>query len=154
MSIAIGLIRGFVKETITIVTWVLAIVLAYKYGAVFGQIFSSIGTELIKEIIGGALIFLSVLISGAVLNFFVDKIIRFSGFMIFDRVLGLGLGALRAVAAFVLVMPLLSTSVAEESWWKQSALVPKLQELSVSVEKYVPQAWMQQVSDIINGLSF
>ena len=153
VSAIIGMLRGMVKESITLLTWVAATIVAVKYGLVIGNIFGSISTELIRHLIGGFLLFIGVLIIGAVFNILISKIVKVSGFIVIDKILGTVFGVLRSVLVALIVIPLVADLCVNEQWWKNSSLVPKLQGLAEYVKVRVPQDWLQSYSEMVSKLA-
>lgn len=152
ISAVIGLIRGMTKEFITVLTWVLAIILAIKYGAVVGAIFESITTEMVKKVIGGTLIFISVLIIGSIVNVLINKVIKFSGFIFLDKFLGAGFGVLRSLLILLLIIPLTNDIFANAKWWQESILINKLQTMAITIKDKIPKNWNEHYTKVINEL--
>lgn len=152
-SVIVGICRGFIKEIFSILTWVLAAYLAYSYGVVVGQAFSSIETVLIKQLIGSGIIFFAVLILGGVCGHLFAKVIKFSGLSVVDKFLGGGLGVVRAGLMILIMVPLLSSTAAQEIWWQQSSLVPRVQTAANQIVTYVPAKWLNALNEFTNSLT-
>ena len=153
ISVFIGIYRGFVKETITLVTWILAGILAWKCGMAVGNLFSGITTQIVRHVIGGIIVFISVLIFGGIINFILSKVVKVTGFGTFDKVLGCGLGTLRGVVIVLLLVPVFAGSLAEETCWKQSTLIPKCQATNEYIAQHVPEEWVKDLSDLADSLT-
>lgn len=148
VSTIIGILRGFTKEVLTLVTWGLAGYCAYRYGVALGEVFSGIDTVMIRQALGVAIIFISILIIGGLINYFISKLVDITGLSIIDKFLGGGLGLLRGGLVILLVIPVLATMAAEEPWWQNSELVPKFQAVSAKLITHVPQQWRDKANEI------
>ncbi|MDE2054422.1 MAG: CvpA family protein [Xanthomonadaceae bacterium] len=126
VSILIGLMRGFVSEVLSLACWIAAFVVAWKFGETLGNWYGIWIHESVARLVAGYLTcFMGVLIAGALLGWFLRKLIRGSGLSGTDRTLGLLFGLARGVFAVALVVCLLCFSQApREQWWRQSQLIP------------------------------
>ena len=126
LSAVAGLVRGFLKEVCSLITWILAIWLAWRLGP---SLVPHLGGVLEREPYGlwagRAIVFVAVLVVGAVIGFAVDHFVRLSLFSGLDRMLGFLLGLLRGVVitGFVVILAQ-AVRLDGESWWQRSKLVP------------------------------
>ena len=98
LSILTGLIRGFVKELISLSVWVSAIWLGAVYADTVGVYLKSyITDELACHAAGFIIIMLSVIIIGSLLNAIFGFILKTTGLSGTDRVLGMMFGGVRGV---------------------------------------------------------
>lgn len=155
VSAVIGLFRGMTKEFITLATWILASLLALKYGEVVGAMFTSVGTDMVRQIIGGSLIFIGTLIIGGIFNAVINKFINASGFILIDKILGAGFGVLRGVLVFMVSILIINDAFAsfvnDKPLWKESILTPKLQTMAESVKSSLPKDWIQKYTEMTNS---
>ena len=124
LSTAIGLVRGLAREVMSVIVWGTAFVAALLLGepvAGLLEIGGSLGTAA-----GFAIVFVGVLIAGAVVQRMLAKLVRSTGIGGTDRMLGSLFGAVRGglvvLVALVALRPFAETS----AWWLESALVPEL----------------------------
>jgi len=129
VSAVTGLIQGFLREVCALVTWVLAVWLAWKFGAS------------LEPYLGGALrqppyglwagrgiVFIVVLVIGGITGAIINHYIRLSIFSGLDRLLGFVLGVLRGVVIVgVAIVLAQQVKLDGEGWWKKSRLLPNLQ---------------------------
>ncbi|HMA10344.1 MAG TPA: CvpA family protein [Steroidobacteraceae bacterium] len=129
VSAVSGLIQGFLREVCALVTWVLAVWLAWKFG------------PLLEPHLGGALrqapyglwagrgiVFIAVLVVGGIIGAIVNYYVRLSIFSGLDRLLGFVLGLLRGVLIVgVAVVLAQQVKLDGEAWWSKSRLLPHLQ---------------------------
>ncbi|AYC33525.1 CvpA family protein [Pseudomonas cavernae] len=126
VSSLISLKRGFVKEALSLVTWIIAGVVAWMFGGALAQHLTEfIDTPSARVIAACALLFVVTLLVGALVNFLIGELIRVTGLDGTDRVLGMVFGAARGALLVVVVVGLLSLApVQQDPWWQQSSLLP------------------------------
>lgn len=136
----IGFMRGLVWMAIFLTTWTAAILLAVKYkDALAPELPIKLGSDLMQTGFAALLIFLGVLLIGAIINYLLNKMITAIGLGSFDRILGAGLGILLGGLAVTMVIMLISvTEVPQQDAWKGSKFIPKFQEISEYVRTLVP----------------
>lgn len=129
LSVLIGLWRGFVAEVLAIACWVAAIWVAYMFGADLAEKFAnSISLPSARLLLAYALCFIGVLIVGALLSFFLRKLVAGSGLTGSDRLLGMLFGLVRGVVLVSLMVLLLGfTPFPRDPWWHTSRLLPTFQ---------------------------
>src|SRR3546814_3087762 len=92
----------------------------------------------LREAVACGLVFFAVLLIGAIFTHIAVQAVRDSRFSASDRTLGGGVGVLRAVIAlalFVLVAGRLGA--AEDSWWRQSRIVPHVVGMAHGLETVI-----------------
>ncbi|MDY7218847.1 CvpA family protein [Denitrificimonas sp. JX-1] len=126
ISALISLSRGFIKEALSLVTWVVAGVVARVYGGGLAHHFSDyIATPSLQVVAASALLFAAILMVGALINFMLVQMVRATGLTGTDRLLGMVFGAARGTLLVVILVGLLSLApVQQDSWWQQSTLIP------------------------------
>ena len=127
ISALISLSRGFVKEALSLVTWIIAGAVAWMFGGSLSEYLAGyIQTPSARVITGCAIMFVATLIVGAMINYLIGELVRVTGLSGTDRFLGMAFGAARGVLLVVVAVGLLSLGpVQQDEWWKQSQLVPK-----------------------------
>src|SRR5689334_9833885 len=126
ISAIMGLIRGLLRESIAVITWFLAIVLAWSFA-------SSLEPHLGGVLVGSPLriwaarviIFVGVLLLGGAVSVILGHYVRVSMFAGMDKFLGLVFGIVRGVVivgAFTIAVQALRMD--EDASWKRSRLLP------------------------------
>lgn len=124
LSTAIGLVRGFAREVMSVIVWVTAFVAALLLGEPVAHLLdlgAGLGTAA-----GFAIVFVAVLIAGAVVQRMLAKLVRSTGIGGTDRMLGSLFGALRGGLVVLVALIALRPFAETTAWWLESALVPEL----------------------------
>jgi membrane protein required for colicin V production len=126
ISAIAGLIQGFLREACSLVTWVLGVWLAWKLGPLLAPHLGGVlRTEPYGLWAGRAIVFVAVLVIGAIVGATVNHFVRLSMFNGMDRLLGFVLGIGRGVVIVgVVVILAQSVRLDSEAWWKKSRLLP------------------------------
>lgn len=147
LSSLISLVRGFVREAISLLAWVLAFIVAFKFSNQTASIFDGlVSNPSFRVALAFLLLFFGTLLAGAVVNYVVCLAVSKTGFTGFiDRLLGLIFGAARGIlliAVLVLLGQIADYQTSKE-WWAQSSLIPKFYGLSAWLNKFVPEQFDQ-----------
>jgi len=145
VSILIGIMRGFVKEFLSIVSWIMAIWLAITFcvqGGEFIAQYIDIPNQKFRTWAGFSAIFIITLFVFAVISFVLAKLFANGAVKGTDRMLGIGFGALRAAAIIVAVV-LVGRGLALENneWWTGSKFLPYFEPTAAYVETILPEGW-------------
>ncbi len=126
VSALLGLARGFLREAISLATWVIALWVAWHYSdALAPHLGGVLATEPYGTWASRMLIALGILILGTLVGITAGNFIRVSLFSGFDRFLGFLFGLLRGLIVLGIAVIIASTLRLDgERWWKQSSLIP------------------------------
>jgi membrane protein required for colicin V production len=126
ISCLISLKRGFVKEALSLVTWIIAGVVAWLFGGALSQHLTDfIEMPSARIIAACAILFVATLLVGALVNFLISELVRVTGLSGTDRFLGMVFGGARGALLVVVLTGLLSLApVQQDPWWQQSSLIP------------------------------
>jgi membrane protein required for colicin V production len=128
ISAVVGAFRGFLREVFSVISWILAVWLAWRFAPHLAPKF---GGALRDPVYGmwaaRTLIFLPVVIAGYYLGAAVNHFVRLSMFSGLDRLLGFVLGLARGLVIIGIGIILAQAMrLDDETWWKQSRLVAGL----------------------------
>lgn len=148
ISILIGVLRGFTREVLGLLSWILAIIAALVLAPqTVGWLEPHIATPSIRIAASYALMFFGVLVLGAIVTSIVSMLVRKSPLSSVDRMVGGGFGLLRGVVIALGVVWLVGmTPARQDPWWGQSALIPPLESVARSFDRMLPDNWQQQLA--------
>lgn len=126
ISAIAGVLRGFLREVCSALTWILAFWFAWRFGPLLaphlGGLLRQPGVSLWAA---RAIVFLVVLLIGTAIGALVTHFMRLSLFSGLDRFLGLILGLVRGVVIVGLVAILCHTlQLDTEAWYRRARLAP------------------------------
>ncbi len=141
ISTLISLIRGFVKESISLATWLIAGFIAMTYYLVLSDLLLPyIESPTISQAVAFAILFITSLIVGAIINYMVSQLVSKTGLSGTDKLLGMIFGAARGVLIIAMIVLFAGlTPMPSEAWWKESILVPQFMEIAVWIQQWMPQ---------------
>lgn len=142
LSTLVGLWRGFVREAFSLVTWIAAFWLAWRFSDLAAGWFGRwIETPSLQRLAGFALLFVIVLILGALVNHFAAIALERTGLTGTDRAVGTVFGLLRGLLLCVaVVMAGRLIHLDRDSWWQQSLLIEYFQPVATWVAGFIPES--------------
>ena len=154
-STIIGLLRGFVREAVSLIFWVAAIWAAWKLGPmVEPHLGGLLADPNVAPWVGRLVILVLVLLAGWVVGLLLSYFTRSLGLGVMDRALGLLFGIVRGVVLVGLIIiggELLYMN--QEPWWNRSKLVPYGETVgdwlrSMVGEKGDPWAKLERITEV------
>lgn len=141
LSAIIGLIRGFVREALSLATWVAAFGFSILYvKPLAAQLPFAVQSEVVRMGIAFAIIFFGVLVVGAIVNHLLSTAVSSIGLGGVDHVLGGLFGILRGGLIITLLVLLMGvTAYPKQAWWKDSRLMPWFESTAKTVKDMIPQ---------------
>lgn len=127
ISSVVSLVRGFVKEALSLVVWFGAFFIASQFYLDLATFLSGIEDEVLRNAAAIAILLVASLIVGSLVSYLVSQLVQKTGLSGTDRILGLVFGALRGVliVAALLFFADAFTPIAEADWWVKSTLIPE-----------------------------
>jgi membrane protein required for colicin V production len=149
VSTLVSLVRGFVREAISLVIWVAAFWVAYRFSGQFAVSFlSSIESAGIRLVLSFLILFFGVLIVGAIANYAIGSLVYSTGLSGTDRVLGLIFGFGRGILFISVIVLVTSMSMAQKSEaWQGSQLLPQFEGIAEWLKALLPQQ-IEQLKDL------
>ena len=126
LSAVVGVARGFLREIIALVTWIVALLIAWHFaGRLAPYLGGLLSSPPVKTWSARAILLIAVLLVGAGIGALVTHLVRLSIFSSTDRFLGFVFGVMRGLVIFgVLVLVCQTLRLDEERWWRSSRLLP------------------------------
>ncbi len=150
ISALIGLVRGLIREVVSLGIWALAIAVAwFFYRPVADQLQPWINNPSLRLGAAVLLLILVVLILGAIVAYVLALLVEKTGLTGTDRVLGLVFGAARGAVIMALVVFLATlTPLTQDPWWQQSLLLGHFERLALQLLSLVPPEILEQVRSL------
>lgn len=141
LSALFSLMRGFVKEAISLATWIIAIWLAATFAPKLADVLPlSIESEAVRQAAGFGILFIASLLLGALVNMLVGQVVKKTGLSGADRVFGVLFGTLRGglvIIVFVVVGGM--TPLPDADWWQSSVLLEWFESAAIVIQGYIPE---------------
>ena len=148
-STLVSIWRGFSREAISLIGWVIAFLIANSYAGTIAANFENIiDNVMARLVVSWMLVFLTVLLSAVFFARFFSKVVFFSGLSLLDRILGTVFGFARGVV-IVAILVFLSREVSPVMF-KEVASQSKLVRLT---EMLVDWSLVIFESDIVDILA-
>jgi membrane protein required for colicin V production len=140
LSAVLSLFRGFVKEALALASWLVALWVSMIFYEDLAVVLSQwIAEPSIQNIAAFSILFISVLLLGALINYLASKLVVKSGLAVTDRMLGVVFGVARGlVIVAILVLFAGLTPMPQDSWWQSSQLIGYFQEFALWMREYLP----------------
>jgi membrane protein required for colicin V production len=126
VSAIVGAMRGFLREAVALVTWLLALFVAWHFSDLIEpHLGGLLAGSYVKPWAARVIIVLLILLLGAAIGGVLNHFVRLSIFSGMDRLLGFVFGFLRGfllLGVFVILAQLLRLD--DEKWWRRSLLIP------------------------------
>lgn len=151
LSAVLGLVRGLVKELLSLVGFGFAMWVAYRFSH------QAVSIDWLTKLPGGELgrlglafvaLFILTWLGTRIIGTLLAKMISGSGLSIVDRILGAGFGCVRG-ALIVVVLSTLGalTSLPQSHDWKDALTRPAIEEAVGAVRSWMPEDWARRVSE-------
>lgn len=140
LSMLFGAIRGFLRESVALLGWLVGLWLAWRYGHLLYPYLGGAlaGTELQSWVARG-IVLLTVVVAAWLVGGLLSYLVQRSGLTVgVDRLLGGVFGLVRgAVIVGFSVMLGKAAQLDGEPWWKSSRLLPLGLEMAAILDGYV-----------------
>lgn len=143
ISTLIGLIRGVIREVLSLVGLAASIYLAFTFADKLSKQYTSKFLEepQISYIVTFVLIIVATLFCVTLINLFFSQLLKASGLSFVNRFFGAMFGLIRgAVFCSILVMVMgFVPGMSSKTWWQASTLAPIFKNLTKATFKYLPK---------------
>lgn len=141
ISALISLVRGFVKESLSLASWIFAGFIALRYFTPLADLLEPyIESPTIRTGSGFAILFVCSLIIGAIVNYMASQAVTKTGLTGTDKSLGVVFGAARGLLIVTMLVLLAGlTPMPSEPWWNDSAMIEFFSEMANWIKDILPQ---------------
>jgi len=139
VSVIIGAVRGFVREAVALITWLVAIWVAWRFsGFLHPYLGGVLETPEQKAWLARGIVLVLVLLVGSLVGALLSWLTRTAaGLSILDRLFGLLFGLTRGVVLVGFCALLGQTlKLEQEPWWRHSKLAPYAMEIAGWLEGF------------------
>lgn len=140
VSAAISVLRGFLREALSLLGWVLAFWLALTFADDVGRLFeSTIPQPSMRHGVAFFVILIGSLIITAIVMYLVRILVDKTEITGTDRALGIVFGIARGIVIVaILVLFAGLTALPKDPWWKESLFLPHFQVLAEEIKYLLP----------------
>jgi membrane protein required for colicin V production len=142
VSALVGVMRGFVRECVSLAVWFVAIVVSMSFSDRASVMLTEyIGTGSLRYVVAFAALFIVTMIAGNLFGYVLGAMVKGIGLSGPDRLLGVCFGVGRGLLIVMVIVIFLPRLIPVDSdlWWKQSTFIP----LFVSLESEANQLFAQ-----------
>ena len=146
-SVLLSLLRGLVREILSLASWVVAFVVANAYGAALAPLLPPVVPgDALRMMVAFAALFFGVRILMGLLSKVVAALVSATGLGLVDRglgsVFGLGRGLVIVLAGVILCS---MTALPQQAFWKQAQLSGAAEQGARLVKPLLPEAFARQI---------
>lgn len=140
ISLVVGLVRGFVREALSLFSWLAALWLAYNFaslGATYLETY--IDQPPLRVVASFAGIFIVALILISIVSYLVYRLLSIAGISGVDRSLGTLFGLFRGVIIIaILILGARFMDFTSQPWWQDSLLVDYFTPVTEFIRSLLP----------------
>lgn len=150
LSALIGLTRGLLREVLSFVIWLGALLIAWTFHRELAvELTRWFPNPTIRLAAAFAILVFAVLILGAIFGHLLSLLVDKTGLTGTDRTLGVVFGTARgAILVAMLVFLGALTPLPEDDWWQGSALIGRFQVLAQLVLEQIPPEAMEPLKNL------
>jgi len=140
LSALLSVLRGFIKEALSLAGWIIAIWLGLAFSEEFAALLSDeISVPSIRLAIAFSVIFFLTLLAAGLVIYLVGLLVKKTGLTGTDRMLGVIFGIGRGIIIVgILVLLAELTPLPDDPWWQESIFVPHFERLAIEIRGLLP----------------
>ena len=140
ISMLLSLWRGFVKEAVSLASWIAALWVAMLFFHELSNWLARwIDTPSIRDVLGFAILFVATVLIGGLISYLAGQLVSKTGLSATDRALGMVFGIARGIVIVaVLVMLAGLTTLPQDPWWRESLLLGHFQDVAIWLRGFLP----------------
>ena len=147
LSILIGVLRGAIKEVLSLVGWVAAFLLANAFAADLSEVLTPvIKSSGLRIVITYIALFVVTLLGTALLQIVLSELVKAIGLGGLDRALGLFIGVTRGVLiVLIAVLACGMTTLPQEPFWQGAFSAKWFEAMATSVKPWLPEEFAGRI---------
>ena len=140
ISVMISSARGFIREALSLLSWVLAFWVSMSFSGGLAIMFEgTIDDPILRLVVAFLLLFVASLIVTSIVNYFVTELVQRVGISGTDRSIGIVFGALRGILVVTaLVMFSGLTPFPQSQTWDNSFFIPYFEGVAIWLRGIMP----------------
>jgi len=140
VSVLLSVIHGFVRELLSLASWVVSFLVAQYFAAQAATFLpAAMQNESLRMLAGFLAVFLIVLLASTLLAIAISSLIKRAGLGAADRMLGAVFGLVRGVAVVTIIVLLAGlTALPTTPAWRQAMTSAPLEALANTVKVWLP----------------
>lgn len=140
-SCLIGVFRGLIKEALSLVFWVVAIVAGSLLSGKVGSLLSgTITSPMLQKIVAFVLIFILTVFVGGLISTGISRLMSKAGLSAADHSLGALFGIIRGLVVVTIIVMLTSRFGFTQKYYNNSLVVPHIKVVADLLEKLLDMA--------------
>jgi membrane protein required for colicin V production len=143
ISLVLGCLRGFIREAISLLSWLIGLWLAWHFAyLLYPWLGGALAEPGIREWAGRAIVLFVTLLVGSAVGAITSHLIqRAAGLAVMDRIVGGLFGMARAVVVIgLLVIGGRAVNLDLEPWWQKTKSMPVAEAVANWLERYAEPA--------------
>jgi membrane protein required for colicin V production len=140
VSILLSVVRGVVRELLSLAGWIVAFMVANSFSAGFAPMLpSGIAGETLRMLLAFAALFLSALLAMSLIAMLISALVKSVGLGFADRFFGSLFGFIRGLLVVLLVVLAAGfTALPQEPFWQKAMLSKPLETAAMMVIPWLP----------------
>ncbi len=146
-SLLMGLFRGFIREILSLFSWLVSIWIAYQYagwGAVYLEPY--LDQAILRFVAAFAILFIACLVLLSIGSYLVYRLLAITGITGIDRSLGTLFGFARGIVIIaLLILCARFMDFTSQSWWQESMLIQYFTPVAEWIRSWLPNEMAELV---------
>ncbi|MEN8174994.1 MAG: CvpA family protein [Pseudomonadota bacterium] len=146
LSVVVSVFRGFVREALAVLVWIVALWVGWTFFRDLAVHFEAwIKEPSLRFALALAVLIIGVLLVGGLITYLIGEVVDKTGLSGTDRVLGAVFGLARGVLVVaILVLFAGLTPITGDTWWQESRLVGYFEEVAFWMRGLLPEDVAEQ----------
>lgn len=141
LSVIISVMRGFMREIVSLISWVAAFWISLHFHAdVAEHLVSVISSQWVRTAVSFSAVFFAVLLASMLVNLLIGLFMKASKAEMTDRFVGAIFGLIRGGVVVIALMTVVSmTPLTTSEWWRHSYLIISCKPAIERVRAWMPK---------------